>query len=110
MLNASHSPFQAEHGVETKPRWTWTQVHSSPALIQIGNGEVQPDFFAEAALPSEGGRPVQKEKNNEDAPRAQFAETEHRFGIATLGEKIEHDFRLSNVGKKPLIVSVVGAT
>ena len=39
-----------------------------------------------------------------EAPRAQFDRTEYDYGKIKAGEKVEYDFRLTNTGKKPLII------
>lgn len=39
-----------------------------------------------------------------EAPRAQFDVTEYNYGKIKAGEKVSYEFRLTNAGKKPLII------
>ncbi|MCS7188731.1 MAG: DUF1573 domain-containing protein [Bacteroidia bacterium] len=44
------------------------------------------------------------------APRVQFDATEYNYGKIKAGDKVVHEFRLTNVGKKPLIIRKVKAS
>ncbi|MCS6790697.1 MAG: DUF1573 domain-containing protein [Bacteroidia bacterium] len=43
------------------------------------------------------------------APKAQFESIEYNYGKIKAGTKVEHNFRITNVGKKPLIIRKVRA-
>jgi uncharacterized membrane protein len=45
-----------------------------------------------------------------EAPRAQFDQTEYNYGKIKAGDKVTHEFRLTNTGKKPLIIRKVKAS
>jgi archaellin len=45
-----------------------------------------------------------------EAPRAQFEQTEYNYGKIKAGDKVTHEFRLTNTGKKPLIIRKVKAS
>ncbi|MCS7163248.1 MAG: DUF1573 domain-containing protein [Bacteroidia bacterium] len=45
-----------------------------------------------------------------EAPRAQFEATSYDYGKIRAGEKVTHEFRLTNGGKKPLIIRKVKAS
>ncbi|MEN3041419.1 MAG: DUF1573 domain-containing protein [Bacteroidia bacterium] len=44
------------------------------------------------------------------APRAEFSSTEYNYGKIKAGEKVTHEFRITNTGKKPLIIRKVKAS
>lgn len=50
------------------------------------------------------------EKALAEAPRVQFDATEYTYGKIKAGEKVTHEFRLTNAGKKPLIIRKVKAS
>lgn len=50
------------------------------------------------------------EKALAEAPRVQFDATEFSYGKIKAGEKVTHEFRLTNAGKKPLIIRKVKAS
>jgi len=45
-----------------------------------------------------------------EAPRVQFDATEYNYGKIKAGEKVTHEFRLTNAGKKPLLIRKVKAS
>lgn len=46
----------------------------------------------------------------EDAPVFKFEKEIHDFGVITMGEKVQSDFKFKNVGKTPLIITDATAT
>ncbi|MCS6895921.1 MAG: DUF1573 domain-containing protein [Bacteroidia bacterium] len=44
------------------------------------------------------------------APRAEFSATEFNYGKIKAGDKVTHEFRITNTGKKPLIIRKVKAS
>ncbi len=45
-----------------------------------------------------------------EAPRAQFDRTDYDYGKIKAGDQVTYEFRLTNVGKKPLIIRKVKAS
>ncbi len=50
------------------------------------------------------------EEQLQEAPKAEFSATEYNYGKIKAGEKVTYDFRITNVGKKPLIIRKVKAS
>ncbi|MCS7153004.1 MAG: DUF1573 domain-containing protein [Bacteroidia bacterium] len=50
------------------------------------------------------------EEQLKEAPRAEFNTTEYNYGKIKAGEKVVYEFRLTNTGKKPLIIRKVKAS
>lgn len=51
-----------------------------------------------------------KKVNRADAPVIEFSETEHDFGDANEGDKLETVFKFKNTGKSPLIITNIKAS
>ncbi len=46
----------------------------------------------------------------ENAPEFKFDETKHDFGDISQGDVVEHQFKFTNTGKEPLIISRIVTT
>ena len=46
----------------------------------------------------------------EDAPKVKFEKEEYNFGVIEQGEKVHFDFKFTNTGKTPLIITNASAT
>jgi hypothetical protein len=74
-------------------------------LLEYANGivavvsrtELEKRFDGIALLP---------EVDSLGAPQVQFEATDFEFGIAGIGQKIEHDYQFSNRGSKPLKIEI----
>lgn len=74
------------------------------------NDAVEPDkpFYVTANIEEYFGELT--EEALAQAPRVQFETTEHNYGKIKAGDKVTYEFRLTNTGKKPLIIRKVKAS
>lgn len=70
--------------------------------------EADKPFYVTANIEEYFGELTEEEL--QQAPRAEFSSTEYNYGKIKAGEKVVHEFRLTNAGKKPLIIRKVKAS
>ncbi|MCS7297037.1 MAG: DUF1573 domain-containing protein [Bacteroidia bacterium] len=70
--------------------------------------ESEKPFYVTANVEEYFGELTEEELQN--APKAEFDATEYNYGKIKAGEKVTHEFRLTNAGKKPLLIRKVKAS
>jgi hypothetical protein len=91
-----HLTDPAHFAVMARGSEEWVQLLDGGRVVVVARKEIEKRYSGHAL--------ILEQEEKEGGPRLEVEEFHHTFGIAGVGQEVEHAFKVSNVGDQDLLV------